>query len=61
MGNSATKTVSALKFLILGVFVCDPSPIKAFEIKLQMTGDLNFPGILEMDAGCWKRRGGSEF
>ena len=52
MGNSSTKTVSALKFLILGVLLFDLSPVKAFEIKLQMTGDLNFPGILKMDAGA---------
>ena len=52
MGNSSTKTVSALKFLIFGVLLFDLSPVKAFEIKLQMTGDLNFPGILKMDAGA---------
>ena len=52
MGNSSTKTVSALKFLIWMVFLCDSSPVNGFEIKLQMTGDLNFPGILKMDAGA---------
>ena len=52
MGNSSTKTVSALKILIWGILLCDPSPVKAFEIKLKMTGDLSFPGILKMDAGA---------
>ena len=52
MGNSSTKTVSTLMFLIWEIFLCHLSPVKAFEIELQMTGDLNFPGILKMDAGA---------
>ena len=57
MGNRSTKTVSVVKFLILWILFCHPSVVKAFEIKLQMTGDLNFPGILKMDAGANKKFG----
>ena len=55
MGKSSTKFVLVLKFLIVGVLLCYPLHVKAFEIKLQMTGDLDFPGILKMDAGVDKK------
>ena len=51
MGNSSTQTVLVLKFFVVAILFCHLSTVKAFEIKLQMTGDLNFPGILKMDAG----------
>ena len=55
MSNSSTKTVSTLVLFIVGLLLCNPFIANAFKINLQLTGDINFPGILKMNAGMDKK------
>ena len=55
MSNSSTKTVSTLVLFIAGLLLCNPFIANAFKINLQLTGDVNFPGILKVNAGMDKK------
>ena len=55
MSNSSTKTVLPLLLFMAGLLLCNPFIANAFKIKLQLTGDVNFPGILKMNAGVDKK------
>ena len=55
MSNSSTKTVSTLVLFIVGLLLCNPFIANAFKINLQLTGDINFPGILKKNAGVDKK------
>ena len=55
MGNSSTKTVLPLLLFMAGLLLCNPFIANAFKINLQLTGDVNFPGVLKIDAGMAKK------
>ena len=54
MSNSSIKIVLLVLF-IAGFLLCNSFIANAFKINLQLTGDVNFPGILKMNAGMDKK------
>ncbi len=52
MSNRSTKFFST--FILAGLLLCHSVIANAFNIKIQLTGDVNFPGILKMNAGTDK-------
>ncbi len=53
--NDPHKSFWFLVLFLGGYFLLNPSTVNAYEIKLKLTGNLNFPGILSMKAAAGKR------
>ncbi len=51
MSDSPIKSI----LISIGIILLTPLIADAYKIKLQLTGDVNFPGILKMSAGADKK------